>query len=287
MVILMENIKIYAFADEASGESSGQIKAMQRNNLDGIELRGTEFGNVSDLSFVAACLLRKKFGEAGLKVWSLGSPIGKIGVWDDFSTHLEKFRNTLELSKLMGAENIRLFSFYIPKDKSYAECRGEVMDRLGRMVEMASAYNVTLCHENEKGIYGDDAEHCLDILKTFPAIKGIFDPANFVQCNQDTLAAWEMLKPYIKYMHIKDALPDGRVVPAGCGAGNLKAIVKDFIAAGGRDFTIEPHLTVFKGLSELERAGDESKVGEVYTYPDSDTAFDAACNAFKKLVGEI
>lgn len=283
----MENIRIYAFADEASGESLGQIRAMERNGLQGIELRGTEFGNVSDLSFVAACLLRKRFSDAKLKVWSLGSPIGKIGVGDDFVAHLEKFRNTLEIAKLMGAENIRLFSFYIPRDKTYEECRGEVMDRLGKMVEMAAAYNVTLCHENEKGIYGDDAVHCLDILKTFPTIKGIFDPANFVQCGQETLAAWEMLKPYIKYMHIKDALTDGRVVPAGCGAGNLKPIVSDFIARGGRDFTIEPHLTVFKGLSGLERAGEESKVGEVYTYPDSDSAFDAACNAFKKLISEI
>lgn len=283
----MENIKIYAFADEASGESQGQIRAMLRNSLDGIELRGTEFGNVSDLSFVAACLLRKRLSDAGLKIWSLGSPIGKIGVWDDFDSHIEKFRNTLELSKVMGAENIRLFSFYIPKGKSFAECRGEVMDRLGRMVQMASAYKVTLCHENEKGIYGENAENCLDILKTYPSIKGIFDPANFVQCGVDTLAAWEMLKPYIKYMHIKDALEDGRVVPAGCGAGNVKEIVKDFIAMGGRDFTIEPHLTVFKGLSHLERAGEESKVGEVYSYPDSDTAFDAACDAFKKLISEI
>lgn len=55
----MGNIKIYAFADEASGEVDGQIRALKRNSLDGIELRNTEMGNVSDLSFVAACLIRK------------------------------------------------------------------------------------------------------------------------------------------------------------------------------------------------------------------------------------
>lgn len=35
----MDNIKIYAFADEASGEVDGQIRAAHRNSLSGIELR--------------------------------------------------------------------------------------------------------------------------------------------------------------------------------------------------------------------------------------------------------
>ena len=281
----MQNIRIFAFADEASGTVDGQITAMKRNSLDGVELRGTELGNVSDLSFVAACLIRQKLNDAGLKVWSLGSPMGKIGIGDDFARHLEKFSATLEISKDLGAQNIRMFSFYVPKGKE-DEYRGAVIDRIGKLVEMAADYDVTLCHENEKGIYGDNAERCLDLLKTFPQLKGVFDPANFVQCGVDTLSAWEMLKPYIKYMHIKDALADGRVVPAGAGIGNVARITEEFIAMGGREFTIEPHLTVFKGLSELEREGEKSKVGD-YSYPDSDTAFDAACSAFKDILKGI
>ena len=283
--MLMQNIKIFAFADEASGTVDGQITAMKRNSLDGVELRGTDLGNVSDLSFVAACLIRQKLNDAGLKVWSLGSPIGKIGIEDDFARHLEKFRSTLEISKVLGAENIRMFSFYVPKGRE-DEYRNAVIDRIGKFLEMAASYDVTLCHENEKGIYGDNAERCLELLKTFPALKGVFDPANFVQCGVDTLAAWDMLKPYIKYMHIKDALADGRVVPAGAGIGNVAKITEEFISMGGREFTIEPHLTVFKGLSELEREGEKSKVGD-YAYPDSNTAFDAACNAFKDILKGI
>jgi hypothetical protein len=84
-------------------------------------------------------------------------------------------------------------------------------------------------------------------------------------------------------MHIKDAKKDGSVVPAGYGDGNVKEVVKGFIEAGGRNFTIEPHLTVFEGLKELEREGEESGIGQ-FQYPDADTAFDAACTAFKALV---
>ena len=61
------------------------------------------------------------------------------------------------------------------------------------------------------------------------SFKAVFDFANFVQCRQDTKEAYELLKPYIAYIHIKDAKADsGMVVPAGYGDGHVKEIFKDF-----------------------------------------------------------
>lgn len=280
-----KNIKIFAFADEAGGHVDHQIKALLRNGLNGIEIRNTEFGNVSDLSVEQAKDIKKRLDDNGLCVWSLGSPIGKIDiVRDDFKAHLDKLKRTLDLAGEFECENIRMFSFYIPRGENPADFKNEVIYRLSLMAELAQPYNVCLCHENEKGIYGENPERCLEIFNEVPLLGGIFDPANYIQSGVDTLAAWELLKNHTKYMHIKDAMADGRVVPAGCGNGHVGEIVSDFISLGGTSFTIEPHLTVFKGLAELERKGEESKVGEVYAYPDSDTAFDAACEAFKKLV---
>ena len=172
----------------------------------------------------------------------------------------------------------------MPDGKHPADYRNEVMDRLGKFADLAEGTGVTLCHENEKGIYGDNAVRCLDILKAEPRLEGVFDPANFVQCGQDTLEAWELLKDRIKYMHIKDALWDGSVVPAGKGDGNVAAVVRAYIARGGRQFTMEPHLKVFDGLAALEQDGEQSKVGERYVYDSNDAAFDAACEAFKALL---
>ncbi len=281
----MSNVKIYAFADEAGWHVDNQIKALLRNGLNGVEIRSTEFGNVSDISLEQAKDIKKRLDDNGLEVWSIGSPIGKIDVLkDDFKAHLDKFKHTLDIAALFESKNMRMFSFYIPHGHDPAEFKNEVIYRLSLMTEIAEPYKVDLCHENEKGIYGDLPERCLELFNEIPALKGVFDPANYIQSGADTLAAWELLKNHTKYMHIKDAMLDGRVVPAGCGNGNVDKIVSEFIALGGREFTIEPHLRVFKGLDELERAGEESKVGALYTYPDSDTAFDAACDAFKKLI---
>ena len=283
----MKDLRIFAFADEAANALDGQIAAMQRNQLHGWEIRNVAGKNVSDLTVAEAKEIRKRLDESGLMTWSVGSPIGKIDVAnDDFAAHLEKFQNTLEVAHILGAENMRLFSFFIPKGEDAAAYRDEIIARMLRFCEMAKGSGVTLCHENEKGIYGDTAARCLDLLQNVKDLRAVFDPANFVQCGQDTWAAWQLLAPHVKYLHIKDAFASGAVVPAGKGVGNIPAIVSAFIQNGGKEVTIEPHLKVFDGLAALEREGDVSIVGESYTFSSNDAAFDAACTAFKEIVKE-
>ena len=277
-------MKIYAFADEANPLIDGQIAAMTRNGLNGLEVRGVDGTNVAEISLEKAQEVRAKMDAAGLETWSIGSPIGKIDIEkDDFEAHMDKFRHTLEVAKILGAKNIRLFSFFIPEGKNPADYKDEVIRRLNCFVEAAAGTGIDLCHENEKGIYGDIAVRCLEIHQAVPQLKAIFDPANYIQCGQNTLEAWEMMKPYVKYMHIKDALSDGNVVPAGKGEGNLPAILKDFQAQGGAELTIEPHLAVFAGLKDLEREGDTSVVGK-FVYESNEVAFDAACDALKEIL---
>lgn len=281
----MENIKIYAFSDEASPNIDNQIEALLKNRLSGMEIRNVDGINVSDITSQKAKEVKTKLDANSLKVWSVGSPIGKINITDNFSDHLEKFKHTLEIAEILDAKNLRMFSFFIPKEKSADLYTEEVFERIEKFTEIAKDYNITLCHENEKGIYGDTAERCLEIHRRFPVIKAVFDPANFVQCGVDTLKAWELLKDYVRYLHIKDALADGFVVPAGKGIGNVEKIAKEFIARGGENFTIEPHLTVFSGFKELEN-GEELKTH--YKFSSNTIAFDTACESFKTLFkGEI
>lgn len=281
----MNEIKIYAFADEASSNIDEQIIALKRNGLNGLEIRNVDGVNVSDITVEKAKEVKHKLQENGLITWSIGSPIGKIDIEkDNFSAHTEKLKHTLEIAEILGAENIRLFSFFIPKDKNPANYKEEVINRLGTFLDLAKGTGITLCHENEKGIYGDIPERCLEIHKALPEMPAIFDPANYIQCGADTLEGWKMLSGYVKYLHIKDALKDGSVVPAGKGIGNLPFILEDFRKNGRKCVTLEPHLTVFDGLSALEKEEDKSVVGEVYRYPSNTAAFKAAADALKELI---
>jgi len=281
VVIIM---KIYAFSDEADSCIDGQIAALCRNGLEGMEIRGVDGINVSDITVEKAKEVRSKLEESGLMVWSVGSPIGKIDIEkDDYQQHLKKFRHTIAITQVLGAKNIRVFSFYIPAGQPVEQYREEVVLRLREMVSIAAAEGITLCHENEKDIYGDTSQRCLELFKAVPGLRGVFDPANFVQCGEDVLQAWDLLHPYIHYLHIKDALPDGTITPAGEGVGNIPIILKRYIDAGGNNVTLEPHLVVFDGLANLEQEGNTSHVGG-YAYASNDAAFDAGCAALKKLL---
>lgn len=266
-----------AFADEADGRISGQITAMKENGISLLEIRGVDGQNISDISLPQAKQLRTVLEDSGIRVWSLGSPYGKIGITEDFGPHLDKFKHGVELAHILGAERIRMFSFYTPAGEA-PRYRDAVMARLEQFLLAAHGSGILLCHENEKGIYGDIASRCEDIHKTFPALKAVFDPANFIQCGQDTVEAWNALAPYVEYMHIKDAMADGSVVPAGKGIGNLSYLLAHF---KGDVLTLEPHLSVFAGFDQLE-AGEKTAMG--YCYPSSRAAFDAAVNALKELL---
>lgn len=279
----MADFIINAFADESSSELMGQIDALKRNNLNGIEIRNVSGKNIADIPMDEIKEIGKTIEDNGFNVWSIGSRLGKIKITDDFAPHLDEFKRTIEIAHILKADYIRLFSFYMPKDEDPTPYRDEVLERMAKFIETAKGSGVKLCHENEKGIYGDIAPRCLEIHKALPELGGIFDPANFIQCEQNTMEAWELLHNYITYMHIKDCLADGKVVPAGKGVGNLPEILKMFKAEGGKALTLEPHLSIFKGLAGLEREGEKTQMG-AYQYPTKEAAFDAAVAALREII---
>lgn len=282
----MANFILSAFADEASPELSGQIKALQSAGIRCVELRNVNGKSVKDLTLDEARQVRAQLDEGGIRVSSMGSPFGKIGINDDFEPHFAEFEHALDLCHVLGCSLMRVFSFYIPKGEDPAQYRGEVLARLTRMLDAAEREGVKLAHENEKGIYGDVGSRCLDLMDALGDRLGlIFDPANFIQCGDYPAEQFPKLEANLTYMHIKDALmEDGSVVPSGCGDG----CVPDIIAAlakrsGDLILSVEPHLTVFAGLDKLQDEGLKHK----YSYPDSFAAFAAAAEALQKILSDI
>ena len=101
-------------------------------------------------------------------------------------------------------------------------------------------------------------------MDVFPQLGCVFDPANFIQCNEDILPAFDRMADRITYMHVNDALREsGAVVPAGC-------VDADFPALSAR----------LRALSDLQ--GEE--LVHRYSYPDSTAAFAAAVDAVRGLM---
>ena len=287
------NISLCAFADEADENLDNQILALQQNDIGFLEIRGVNGKNISELTIEEVKNVKVKLDRGGIKVWSIGSPIGKLDINENFEPHLDLFCHLIEAANILEASHFRLFSFhgtYHYMNSFYME--DVVFERLGKFIEKSKGSGVTLCHENESNIYGDIISRLQRIHKQFPEIKAVFDPANFVQCKQDTIKAWKILSKYVAYIHAKDALEDGTVVPVGYGAGNLKTILHNFAQDGGT-VTLEPHLTEFTGRKTLDKNKDlflDKSVDEkVFSlnFSNPREAFDAAANALKELLKDI
>lgn len=278
----MNNILISAFADEAASDFSEQLQALQKNGLSLIEIRGVDGKGILDLNDAELSRVVERLSEYGIGVSSIGSPIGKISITEDFEPHFAQFRRAVEIAKRLGTVRIRMFSFYIPQGENPEDYFDEVVRRVSAMVEYGEENGVHCCHENEKGIYGDILPRVIKLHEAVPALRCVYDPANYIQSGDNAWANYTALKGRIDYMHVKDAVKaDGSVVPAGCGDGALPEIVADFCE--NREMallTVEPHLHVFDGLQNLQSEGIKHK----YTYKTAEEAFDAAVNALKALL---
>ena len=102
-----------AFADEAGNSLEEQIKALVENGIHYIEPRNINGKCIIDFSDEELLEIKKQLDENGIKVGSVGSPIGKYQITDDFDSYLPKVKRTIEVAKLLGTKYIRMFSFFV------------------------------------------------------------------------------------------------------------------------------------------------------------------------------
>lgn len=283
----MNKFILSGFADEIDQDLKTQMDVLEQHGVNYIEMRGVNGKKLIQYNLEEVKEIKTQLDKRGFKISAIGSSIGKIKITEDFEPHLQLFRHTLEIAKILETKYIRMFSFYIPEEENPAVYRDEVIRRWKEFIKAAKDYDVVLLHENEKNIYGDTAERCLDLLKGLNCnfVKATFDPANFIQCNVETYPyAYNLLKDYIEYVHIKDAnFKDHCVVPSGEGDGKLQEILVDLNNNGFEGFlSIEPHLGSFTGFDELEIGVDISSM------PIGGTKrFLVALYAIRNIINEI
>ncbi|MEJ7653931.1 MAG: sugar phosphate isomerase/epimerase [Chloroflexia bacterium] len=235
------------FADEIDPDLDLQLETLAEESIQHLDLRGAWGKNVLDLTDEDLARVNEKLSAADVKVACIGSPIGKIGVEDEFAPHLERFKRAMHAADSLGAPYIRIFSFFIPEGEDPADHRGEVMDRMGALLKEAEGSEVALLHENEKHIYGDVPSRCLDLHQQFdtPQFRAAWDPANYVQCGvRPYTEGFDDLRPYIGYIHVKDSkLDTGEITPAGEGDGQWPETLASLHSSGFDGFfSLEPHL---------------------------------------------
>jgi sugar phosphate isomerase/epimerase len=250
-------VVLSGFADEISPDLDEQLAVLSGESISHLELRSVWSTNVADLDDAQVARLRHQLAESGVQVSAIGSPIGKIGIDAPFEPERERLRRVADVAAELGTTIVRVFSFFIPPGRNPEGFRTEVIDRMAALAVLAAERGLVLAHENEKQIYGDRPERCADMITTVgsPALRATFDAANFVRCGvRPHSEAYELLRPYLSYVQIKDALTaTGEVVPAGQGDGQVRETLAALRDSGFAGYlSLEPHLAMagrFGGFS--------------------------------------
>ena len=236
------------FSDEISPDLEQQCALVRKLGMSHLEFRSAWGTNVLDLDAEQLARAKEILDTHGLAVSSIGSPIGKISIDDDFDTHLDRARHAVDVAHHFGARYIRIFSFFIPDGENPDDHRDEVLRRMTALARVAEQGEVIFLHENEKEIYGDIPRRCVDILETVgsPNLRAAWDAANFVQVGvRPHTEGFAALRSYLEYVQIKDAqLSTGEVVAAGRGDGEVAETIRA-LRRDGYDgyFSLEPHLS--------------------------------------------
>lgn len=249
--------RISCFADEISKDLDVQIQIMKELGIKYLELRTIWEKNVLQLTLAETKKLKGILDENGLKVSSVGSPIGKVDLDFDFEEHLLSLYKAIAIAKILETKYIRIFSFYL-NGREIDACREKVIRKLSVMAGIAAQNGVVLLMENEAGIYGEASPHCQELYEAIdhPCLRGVIDPSNYVVAGEEPFESLKRVHRYIEYVHIKDSIKGtGEIVVADTGDGQMQQVL-DFLRYHEDMFvSLEPHLAeagVSKGFSGEE-----------------------------------
>ncbi|MBB3208767.1 sugar phosphate isomerase/epimerase [Rhodopirellula rubra] len=257
------NVLLSGFADESAmtKKANEQFAALAAIGLQYYSIRFVDVGNgiknVMVLDDAEISLLQQMHADYGLKVSSIGSPIGKVKLKDvddgtankfvPFETYLrEDVKTACDRAEAFGSKLLRGFSFYHPKGTQPEDHIDQVVDQLGAIAEACDARGLTFGLEVEANLVGQTGHLLADIAAkvNHPAMVTIFDGANIVMQGftpDQVYAQYQAMKPSLGWLHIKDYSDPtlgGRVdhvdeesashfVPADRGDSAHEAILRD------------------------------------------------------------
>lgn len=249
-------IKISGFTDEVSTKLDKQLAMIKQIGEHYMCPRGIDGSNIADITFERFMAdIKPKLDSANVKFSSIGSPIGKVKIEDEegYQKQLIKLQELVKIAKAMECKYIRIFSFFVNPTGDYDKYFPIVLERLKSFLKIVEGTDIILLHENEKHIYGDTPERAVQLYNTLSHdnFALCYDASNYIQCNCDPFDAYNKVKEFTVYYHMKDCI-EGIEVPLGMGQGRIQDIITDLVKRDYDGFlTLEPHTLKYALLKRI------------------------------------
>lgn len=179
---------------------------------------------------------------------------GGIAPDDCWERNRELFVGAAEVTAKLGVPYLSMHAGFV--DESDAAYAKKFYDRIRTLADAASDNGIMLLLETGQEA-AEELKHFLEMLD-HPAIGVNFDPANMILYDKgDPIEAVRVLAPWIKHLHIKDAIRTtqpgtwGQEVPWGDGQVGTDAFLGVLAEVG------------FDGVMAIEREAGDDRFGDI------------------------
>ena len=214
-------VTLSGFADEISPDPREQLAALAAESITHLELRSAWSVNVADFTGPQLAAFRAMLDDAGVRVSTIGSPVGKIPLVRRWPRARPDAPDRRHRPRARDQDRPRVLVLVRP-----ASHRGGTGRRssTGSLPWPRSPPGRIWCWRTDaKEIFGDTPGRCADLIASvnFPRFRATFDAANFVQCGvRPFVEFYDLLRPYLVSLQDKDALAaTGEIVH---GTGNRR-----------------------------------------------------------------
>lgn len=281
----MSDVVLTGFCDEICADKNleRQFAVASALGLEWISLRFFDLGqgtkNVLAATDADLERIRELLSSYGLRVSSIGSPLGKIKLQnvDDgtanqfrpFAEYLtEEVRRICEIATALGVPLIRGFSCYHPRGTNPATHLPEAASRLRELAARCAQDNLIYGLEVEANLIGQTGELVRQLVESAgsPNLVSIFDGANLVVQGFSASDVWRQylaMRGTLGWVHVKDYLavasPEYRAAPQAGRHVDEEGLAA-FVPAGLGDAAYQQVLADLKRelpaiRARLQRAG--------------------------------
>jgi sugar phosphate isomerase/epimerase len=233
----MAKVILSGFADEAANSKTAieQVSVFAALGFEYYSLRFVDLGsgvkNVMALDDNEISRMQALNKEYGLKVCSIGSPLGKVKLFDfDDGGHnryvpFDEYMRTevaraIDLAEAFGTKLIRGFSFYPPAADDPRDHLDQAVEQIAAIADACGQRGVIYGLEVEANLIGRDGHLLAELHKQVnsPHMVTIFDGGNLSTQNMpphEVYAEYLAMKDSMGWMHVKDYKIDPSLVWTG------------------------------------------------------------------------
>lgn len=217
--------------DEISQDFKVAVDLATDFMLDGVEVRSVNDKGPHELDDNDIKSIKSILSDSNLEVCGISSPFYKCDIDDEsqIKEHIEILKRSIDLAHRLDTKIVRGFTFW---------ARGSFEDNFDRIVsqfeeplKIIEKEDIMLALEFDPSVFATNARKLVKVIEAIdsPKVRALWDPGNDIyEPDRETPYpdGYELIKPYMVHMHLKDAIrnKDKGATGAPIGKGQVDYI---------------------------------------------------------------